>query len=240
MPQLVHHSPAAPDVKGYSFGPASRRGRLAASSGVAGFLSNLKHFLGTTWCAPKGLIIDILVDTCLHAPRSDLPDADTACQPPRTRTLRNPSQFSVKYTPPTSFFCVPQSVSAALVLSVLIIRPVAAQEPNWPHVESTLIAEAASEGYDGMLAVAEVMRARSWNLKPFCASRRKDLAAFVAKQPQYVRNDARRALQAARAGSTTVHHATNFENVEAFGTPAWAKGKVPVATVGHHVFWRLD
>lgn len=125
------------------------------------------------------------------------------------------------------------------VVLLLMLPAQAWAEPNWQHIENTLIAEAANQGYDGMLAVAEVMRARSWNMRPFCASKRKDLAAFVARQPQRVRDNAHKALQAARAGSMTVMGATHYENVRAFGVPKWAKGLKPVATVGEHVFWRI-
>lgn len=127
-----------------------------------------------------------------------------------------------------------------IALALLLILPAQAwAEPDWQHVENTLIAEAANQGYEGMLAVAEVMRARDWNMRPFCASRRKDLAAFVARQPARVRADAHKALEAARAGSMTVKGATHYENVRAFGVPKWARGLKPVATVGEHVFWRI-
>lgn len=127
----------------------------------------------------------------------------------------------------------------AAILCVSATAFAATREPDWALIEKTLVAEAASEGYDGMLAVAEVMRARDWSLKPFCASRRKDLAAFVARQPKSCRDAAHRALEAARAGSRTVNGATHYENVEAFGTPDWARGKEPVAKVGRHTFWRI-
>lgn len=134
----------------------------------------------------------------------------------------------------------PRLTSLLVVLAVVSLTPtVSASDINWPHVEATLIAEAASEGEAGMLAVAEVMRARQWNLRPFCASRRKDLSAFVARQPVATRQAAKRAIAAARAGSQTVRGATHYENVAAFGVPSWAKGKTPVATVGRHTFWKL-
>lgn len=115
-----------------------------------------------------------------------------------------------------------------------------AQTPDWQRVEQVLVAEAASEGFDGMLAVAEVMRARGWALQPFSASRRKDLEAFVARQPQRVRAEAHRAVALARQGSRTVQGAYYYENVAAFGVPRWAQGKRVVATVGRHTFWAKE
>ena len=114
-----------------------------------------------------------------------------------------------------------------------------AAEVDWNLVEMTLVAEAASEGYSGMLAVAEVMRERGWSMRPFCASRRKDLAGFVAKQGAKVRKLAKLAITEARAGSQTVKGASHYENIEAFGMPTWAKGKPVLAKVGAHSFWRL-
>lgn len=131
---------------------------------------------------------------------------------------------------------MPRYLTLALVL---LLPGIAQADPDWQHIENTLIAEAGNQGYDGLLAVAEVMRARDWNMRPFCASRRKDLAAFVARQPKRVRENAHKALEAARAGSMTVNGATHYENVKAFGVPKWARGLKPVATIGEHVFWRI-
>ena len=125
------------------------------------------------------------------------------------------------------------------IILLLLLLPAQAHAADWQHIEHTLVAEAANQGYAGMLAVAEVMRERSWSMRPFCASRRPDLAAFVAKQPKRVRDDAHSAVDAARAGSMTVNGADHYENVEDFGVPKWAVGKAPVAKVGVHTFWRL-
>lgn len=115
-----------------------------------------------------------------------------------------------------------------------------ADQVDWEKVEQTLVAEAGGEGFAGLLAVAEVMRERGWNLRPFCASRRKDLAQFVAKQGAKVRQQAREAIAQARAGSQTVKGSTHYENIDAFGVPRWAKGKTAIAVVGNHHFYRLD
>src|SRR3990167_7273597 len=80
-----------------------------------------------------------------------------------------------------------------------------------------------------MTPVAEVMRERGWSMRPFCASRRKDLAGFVAKQGAKVRKLAKLAITEARAGSQTVKGASHYENIEAFGMPTWAKGKPVLA-----------
>lgn len=129
---------------------------------------------------------------------------------------------------------------AVAVLYAVAVEVCQAQEVDWVKVEQTLVAEAASEGYLGMLGVAEVMRERGWSLRPFCASRRKDLAQFVARQGAKVRQQAHQAVEAAKAGSRTVKGSTHYENIEAFGVPSWAKGQPVVAKVGHHTFYRLD
>lgn len=129
---------------------------------------------------------------------------------------------------------------ALLAMLLLWACPAQASEPDWHLVEQTLVAEAANQGYEGMLAVGCVMRNRGWNMRPFAASRRPDLAGWVDKQPKRVREQARAILSQLRAGSADVTNgATHYENVEAFGLPYWAKGKQPVAKVGDHTFWRL-
>ena len=128
---------------------------------------------------------------------------------------------------------------SGILCSSQISTCVAADAIDFSRVEKVLIAEAGNQGFEGMLAVAEVMRERSWNMRPFCASRRADLDAFVAKQPQRVKEQAHKAVEQARNGSNTVNGATHYENVEAFGTPKWAVGKKAVAKVVAHTFWKL-
>lgn len=107
------------------------------------------------------------------------------------------------------------------------------------YIEKVVLAEAANQGYEGMLAVAEVMRNRNWDLSGFYGAKRTDLDAWCKKQGEKAQKDAAMAVAMAMAGSDTVHGANHFENIEAFGVPSWAKGKTPVAKIGSHTFYKL-
>ena len=112
--------------------------------------------------------------------------------------------------------------------------------PGISLIEKVLIAEGASEGFDGLYAIACVMRNRRWNLNGFSGARRRNLDDFVRRQPLQVRNDAQRIVHKVRRGTTdTTLGATHYENVEAFGVPWWAEGQDPVFKIGRHTFWKL-
>ena len=104
--------------------------------------------------------------------------------------------------------------------------------------ETIIMTEASGESYEGQVAVAEVLRNRAWDPRGFVGLRRPDAARFVAQQPPAVRARARQALRTARAGSNLVRGATFFENVEAFGAPAWARRMEATAKIGRHTFFR--
>ena len=105
------------------------------------------------------------------------------------------------------------------------------------YLEQVLLAEGASEGFEGMRWIACTMRERGWNLRGYAGSRRADLTAFAARQPKRVREDAKTALASVQAGFDC-GGATHFENVQAFGVPRWAKHMTVVRVVGQHTFWR--
>lgn len=112
---------------------------------------------------------------------------------------------------------------------------------DWELVEKTLVAEAASEGEEGIYAVGCVMRRRNWNLKGFSASKRRDLEAFYQRQPEVVRRIAHQVLAELRMGGRdTTLGSTHYENVDAFGTPSWSKGMAKTVKIGRHTFWRRE
>jgi spore germination cell wall hydrolase CwlJ-like protein len=120
---------------------------------------------------------------------------------------------------------------------------------NDTMVYNTIIAEAASEGYQGMYAVACVIRniSRERNISPeqavnryFSGAKRKDLDRFVARQPQYVRDNAREIVTRVflESAPDTTFGALHFENIEAFGVPYWAKNCIITTKIGNHTFYR--
>ncbi|MBI3317799.1 MAG: cell wall hydrolase [Candidatus Omnitrophica bacterium] len=106
------------------------------------------------------------------------------------------------------------------------------------HLEAVVMAESSGEPYEGKLAVAEVLRNRDWDPEGFTGMRRKDLSLFLSRQPASARLEAKKALQAARAGSNLTGHATHFENIEAFGFPRWEREMERTAKIGRHTFFR--
>ena len=141
---------------------------------------------------------------------------------------------------------------AGLLIPLLWLAHSASAEPTWnpryhgqsvsqPFVEQVLIAEAGGEGPTGLYAVACVMRNLNWRLEAFSAAHRKDLDAFVRRQSARVRADAARVVEALRHGAPDhTAGADHYENIQAFGTPRWARGQTPVALIGHHTFYRLN
>lgn len=116
------------------------------------------------------------------------------------------------------------------------------------NVLKTIIAEAAGEGEEGMYAVASVIanRAKRRRLTPeqvvdqpaqFTGRWRKDLDAFIAKQPPAVLQAAQRALERAQKEPLggADHYLTN-DLYNSAKRPSWA-GKMDVTqTVGRHTF----
>lgn len=132
---------------------------------------------------------------------------------------------------------------AMLFLSCFIISSNAfafSSEGYDPSKEKTyveiVVTEAAGEGKEGCLAVAEVLRNRGWSTQGFAGLLRND--RFLARQPRSVLNTARECLRIAESGSNTVRGATHFENIRAFGKPKWAHAMKEICTVGRHTFYK--
>jgi spore germination cell wall hydrolase CwlJ-like protein len=103
-----------------------------------------------------------------------------------------------------------------------------------------VLAEAANQGEEGLYAVACVVRNRGYQINGFSAARRTDLRAFALRQPAQVQRWAADAIARVRRGGADVTGgATHYENVRAFGTPRWARGRTPTARIGDHVFWAI-
>jgi len=105
-------------------------------------------------------------------------------------------------------------------------------------LETVIITEAGGEPYEGKVGVAEVMRNRGWGLEGFAGIRRSDLHQFLSRQPAWAYDQARQALQEARAGSNLTRRATHFENVQTFGPPAWAREMEVTVKIGQLTFFK--
>lgn len=101
-------------------------------------------------------------------------------------------------------------------------------------VIAAIVGEAGGEGLRGMQAVANVIYNRQQAHLPFTFYG--EWNPVVQRQPASVFTEAREAW-ALRAQDIT-DGATYFENVEAFGTPAWARDMTVTAKIGRHTFYK--
>lgn len=95
-----------------------------------------------------------------------------------------------------------------------------------------IIGEAGGEGRAGMLAVACAIRNRGTLTGVYGLNARQ-----VDHQPEYVWRAARGAWTASASRDITCG-ATHWENVSAFGVPAWARSMTVTTNIGHHVFFK--
>lgn len=98
-----------------------------------------------------------------------------------------------------------------------------------------ILGEAADQGLDGMIAVAEVIRNRG-KLRGF-SSMRRNLDKFASQQPQRIQILAERAWKMSRYTNYT-NGATHFDNVDRFGMPVWAHGMIRTAKVADMIYFR--
>lgn len=124
-----------------------------------------------------------------------------------------------------------------LFAAVLTLPSVAHAQPA---VWKVLLAEADNQGYEGMYAVACVIRNRSGDLSGFCGAKRWDLDAFCRRQGNKLIATAKdiehRVLKA--NGPDTTNGATHFENVRAYGMPEWARNMRVVKRIKDHTFFK--
>ena len=140
-------------------------------------------------------------------------------------------------------------VISALCLLFILSSVSEGREPQDAIVFRTIMGEAVSEGYEGMYAVACVIRnkAKRHNLLPaivcrkwFIASKRKDLISFCERQGVKYNNMVQRIVSEVfdNDAKDITGGATHYENVERYGTPYWAKTMRKTAKIGSHTFWK--
>ena len=96
-----------------------------------------------------------------------------------------------------------------------------------------IIGESGGEPYAGHVAVAAVLRRCGSTRGFYCLNN-----PIVAKASPKTVAKARRAWCESLFDDPS-NGVTHFENVRAFGTPAWAAGRNPCAVIGSHTFWKL-
>ena len=119
-------------------------------------------------------------------------------------------------------------LQSAIICLVMALHSYAADEI------ATIVGEAGGEGLRGMQAVANVIYNRQQAHLPLTFYGERN--PVVQRQPARVFAQARDAWT--RRTQDITEGATHFENVEAFGTPAWAQHMTVTARIGRHTFYR--
>jgi len=131
-----------------------------------------------------------------------------------------------------------------MIIAVIIVlathKEAKAQVPS-PALWKGLLAEASSEGYQGMYAVACCVKNRLNNgmNTGLVALKRKDLDEFVRREgrkAEYLAKDIIRKVFEEN-GIDTTRGATHYENIEAFGLPKWSRSMVRTVKIGKHTFF---
>ncbi len=105
-----------------------------------------------------------------------------------------------------------------------------------------LIAEACSDGYEGMYAVAICVRNRldKGMNTGLCGLNRKDLISFVNRQGKKYELMAKEIIKKVfqEKGDDVTYGAIYFENVKKYGKPEWCK--VMTVKIKNHAFYKGD
>lgn len=123
-----------------------------------------------------------------------------------------------------------------LAISIWPQQASAAQIPYW----KVIMAEAVSEGYEGMYAVACVIRNRGGDLRGFMGAKRPDLDDFVKRQGQGFICMAKEIQKEVfeRNGPDITQGATHFENIRRFSMPYWAEEMIVTCKINKHTFFK--
>ena len=131
-----------------------------------------------------------------------------------------------------------------IIMGILAIMKPAHAETAYPaNLWQGLIAEATSDGYDGMYAVACVVRNRL-NIgmnTGLCGLKRKDLEKFCQREGQKQCQIAKKIIYKVFIDNSfdVTKGATNFECIERYGKPSWAKNMVITCKIGEHTFMKV-
>ncbi len=177
----------------------------------------------------------------------------------RTMNLQR-SKLSVSLNLQRSKLSVSCNLLVRLLGYLALLIPFLAPAQNYQEkiVAAVLASEAISDGREGLLAVAEVIRQRSHekgrSAYQIVTARRKGRSAFSCLngttpdrlyRRRYRQADFNLALQVAMVLCRTPEkipsktlNATHYTRKEE--KPAWAKGRQPVAIIGAHAFYRLS
>lgn len=143
--------------------------------------------------------------------------------------------------PLAKFYLIASLVVTALLFTLFIAS--ASAQPVYPvNLWKGLIAEDVAGGYQGMYAVACCVRNRlNTGLSTgLCGLKRKDLDAFVNRQPKKYHAIAKQIIKQVFEDSSPdiTGGGTHYEAVEKYGLPRWARGMIRTAKIGEHTFYK--
>lgn len=122
-----------------------------------------------------------------------------------------------------------------IVMAVLMLCVIGESEGAEPFTDEQavrcIIGEAAGEGFEGMVAVAEALRNRG-TLDGVYGCK----AKFVDNEPEWVWIKAYEAWRYSKT-SNFVYEATHWESTD-FPEPYWAKDMKITAKIGKHIFYK--
>jgi len=105
-----------------------------------------------------------------------------------------------------------------------------------------LIAEATSDGYEGMYAVACCVRNRleKGMNTGLCGLNRKNLNQFIKREGVSREQEAKEIVEKVfkQNSKDVTKGAINFECIERYGTPSWVKGMFKTVKIGEHTFYK--
>ena len=111
-----------------------------------------------------------------------------------------------------------------------------------PPIWKGLIAEASSEGYEGMKAVALVCRNRMDKGMGIGLNglKRKDLDKFIRKEGKEKERLAKKIVREVfkERCSDITNGAIYFENIEKFNEPDWLRQRTKTIKLGNHTFYK--
>ena len=133
----------------------------------------------------------------------------------------------------------PEAIVALAVMAALLTVLLAIGLPSCANAEVSdeqgvrcIIGEAANQGFDGLIAIADALQNRGTTKGVYgCTSAR------ASKEPSYVWERARRAWQEAKTSNPT-HLATHWEAVGLYGEPYWASSMTKTVKIKDHTFYK--
>lgn len=118
-----------------------------------------------------------------------------------------------------------------ILMLITLVANARSAEIDDKRAVRAIIGEAGNQGYQGMLAVAVGIRNRGTLTGVYGVN-----ASHVDSEPVWVWKQAAKAWEESKHNK--IHSGDHWENINAFGKPAWADSMTAVYQYKDHVFYR--